>query len=50
MNRIIPHFNPLITQIVCKPWKVPSREISRHHWYIVSKVIIIPKINRLILY
>jgi len=49
INKIIPHFNPLITHIVWRPWKVPSREISRHHWYIVSKVIINPKINKFIL-
>jgi len=50
INKIIPHFNPLITQIVWRPWKVPSREISRHHWYIVNNVIIKPKINKFILY
>lgn len=50
INKIIPHFKPLITQIVCNPWKVPSREISRHHWYIFNNVIINPKINKFILY
>jgi hypothetical protein len=29
---------------------VPSREISRHHWYIVKIVIINPKANKSILY
>lgn len=31
MNRIIPHRNPIVTVNVWSPWKVPSREISRHH-------------------
>lgn len=31
INKIIPHRNPLVTKIVCSPWKDPSREISRHH-------------------
>lgn len=50
INKIIPHRNPKITGIVCSPWKVPSREISRHHWYIVKIVIKNPKKNKLILY
>ena len=50
INKIIPHFNPLITYIVCNPWNAPSRVISRHHWYIVNNIIIIPNINKLILY
>lgn len=25
------------------PWKVLSREISRHHWYIINNVIKIAK-------
>lgn len=45
MNKIIPHRKPNVTGLVCKPWKVPSREISRHHWYIVKRVIIFPKRN-----
>jgi hypothetical protein len=45
INKIIPHRKPKVTLKVCKPWKVPSREISRHHWYIVIRVIILPKIN-----
>jgi hypothetical protein len=32
INRIIPHFRPLITFEVCRPWKVDSRDTSRHHW------------------
>lgn len=50
MNKIIPHRSPIVTGYVCNPWNVPSREISRHHWYIVNKVIIFPVINRDILY
>lgn len=32
INKIIPYFNPLITILVCNPWKVLSRVTSRHHW------------------
>lgn len=42
INKIIPHRNPKVTGWVCNPWKVPSREMSRHHWYIVRIVIIVP--------
>lgn len=45
INKIIPQRNPSITGKVWSPWKVPSREISRHHWYIVKIVIKFPKIN-----
>ncbi len=31
INKIIPHRKPIVTLIVCNPWKVPSRVISRHH-------------------
>lgn len=31
INRIIPIFRPVTTFLVCFPWKVPSRIISRHH-------------------
>lgn len=50
INKIIPHRKPNVTGKVWSPWKVPSREISRHHWYIVKIVIKNPKINRSILY
>jgi hypothetical protein len=50
INKIIPHRNPIDTELVWRPWKVPSREISRHHWYIVNKVIKFPKIKRFTLY
>ena len=49
INKIIPQRSPFVTNIVCLPWNVPSREISRHHWYIVKIVIIYPKINKFIL-
>jgi hypothetical protein len=42
MNRIIPHRNPLVTFLVCNPWYVPSRVISRHHWMVVMIIVIIP--------
>lgn len=44
IKRIIPHFNPIITLLVCNPWNVLSRTISRHQVYIVIKIIIIPVI------
>ena len=50
INKIIPHRNPIVTGKVWSPWKVPSREISRHHWYIVKIVITLPKINNVIVY
>lgn len=28
------------------PWKVLSRIISRHHWYIVSILVVKPSISR----
>lgn len=40
MNKIIPIFIFKNTLLECKPWKVLSRVISRHHWNIISKVII----------
>lgn len=46
INKIIPQRNPIVTLKVCSPWNVPSREISRHHWYIVSNVIVKPKKNK----
>ena len=32
----IPQRSPVSTIRVCIPWYVPSREISRHHWYITN--------------
>jgi len=42
MNRIIPIFILLVTLMVCIPWNVASRMVSRHHWIIVKIMIIIP--------
>ncbi len=33
INKIIPIFNPFCTIVLWKPWKVDSRETSRHHKY-----------------
>lgn len=41
INRIIPNFSPIVTWLVWSPWKVPSRVMSRHHWYIISSVIMV---------
>ena len=49
INKIIPHRRPIATTLVCRPWYVPSRVISRHHWIIVSKTPVRPKISRSIL-
>ena len=49
INKIIPQRSPLVTKIVCLPWYVPSRQISRHHWYMVKITIKYPKINKFIL-
>lgn len=43
INRLIPHFNPIVTCWVWSPWKVLSRDTSRHHTYIVNKIINVPK-------
>jgi hypothetical protein len=49
INKIIPHRRPIVTVYVCNPWKVPSRVISRHHWYIIINVIKDPSKNKLLL-
>jgi len=38
MNKIIRKRIPLYTIEVWHPWKVASRVISRHHWYIHNNV------------
>jgi len=48
INKAIPQRKPSSTIDVCKPWIVPSRLISRHHWIITNNKIIIPKINKII--
>jgi len=50
IKRIIPHRSPRATAEVCKPWKVPSRVMSRHHWYIISRMLTNASINSEILY
>jgi hypothetical protein len=40
INWIIPHGSPLVTIYVCSPLYVPTRVTSRHHWIIVSRVMI----------
>lgn len=50
IKRIIPQRRPVTTKLVWSPWKVPSREISRHHWYAVVEIIKIPNKKRFILY
>lgn len=43
----IPIFNPFNTLDVCNPWKVPSRETSRHHWNIINSNVIVLNNNKL---
>ena len=42
MKRIIPQRRPRPTGRVWWPWKVASRDTSRHHWYMVISIIISP--------
>lgn len=46
IKRIIPHFNPCITFLVWRPWKVLSRVISRHQVNMVNNTIIRPVIDK----
>jgi len=50
INKIIPHFKPKTTFKVCKPWKEPSRIISRHHTTEVMIRIKIPRKNNKVLF
>jgi hypothetical protein len=36
INRSIPKRSPLATKEVWSPWRVASRETSRHHWNAVT--------------
>ena len=36
INKTIPQCNPKTTILVWSPWKVPSRETSRHHWRVIK--------------
>lgn len=44
MKRIIPYRKPFWTGGVWWPWYVPSRTISRHHWYIVRSKSTVPRV------
>lgn len=46
INKIIPHRSPTPTDEVCKPWYVPSRTTSRHHWPITINVKKEPKTSK----
>jgi hypothetical protein len=50
INNSIPYRSPLATYDVCWPKKVPSRETSRHHWYIDSIVTARPIIKHVVPY
>lgn len=39
INKIIPIFIPINTFLEWNPCRVLSREISRHHWYIIIKIV-----------
>jgi len=39
INKTIPQRSPLVTKNVWRPWKVLSRVMSRHHWYVVRLMI-----------
>ena len=43
INRIMPTRSPFTTGVVWCPRYVPSRTTSRHHWSIVSRIIISPR-------
>jgi len=49
INKIMPQRRPLMTCKVWRPWKVPSRVISRHHWKVVNVIIIIPRNIRFVI-
>ena len=36
INNTIPQWSPNTTILVWRPWKVPSRETSRHHWRVIK--------------
>lgn len=43
INKIIPYRKPFWTTDVWWPWKVLSRIMSRHHWYIVKVLVNSPR-------
>ena len=50
MKKIIPQRSPVTTTEVWRPWYVPSRVTSRHHWIIVNKIASPLRSKRFILY
>ena len=46
INKAIPHRKPSSTIEVWRPWILPSRLISRHHWIITNNNSLIPKKNK----
>lgn len=50
INKIMPHRIPRVTLYVWRPWKVASREISRHHCHIVRSIRVNPKRRSKILF
>lgn len=50
MNRIIPYRRPVVTYVLCAPWKVPSRITSRHHWIIERIITTSPAIMHVVVW
>jgi hypothetical protein len=48
INKIIPQRRPNSTMLEWRPCAAPSLEMSRHHWYITTKVRVSPVIIRVI--
>jgi len=48
INKIIPHRIPSVTFNVWCPWKVASRDTSRHHWILDKITVVNPNINKFI--
>lgn len=44
INKTIPHRSPNSTTLVWRPWNLPSRDTSRHHWYMTNNNINKPNI------
>lgn len=44
----MPYRSPFWTGGVWCPWNVPSRTMSRHHWYIVKRRRAIPRVIRIV--
>jgi hypothetical protein len=48
INKSIPQRNPSSTIALWCPCTLPSREMSRHHWYITKRRIVSPRKNNTI--